>query len=105
MKKFDLEAAQRGEEICVVENKELAVRFIGVRASGSLIVESKDTRCGSWVLGTYATAELAMKPRKIVKWGRFILCKDSLYNTLEEAEEANETASVKYKIIRLEWEE
>ena len=64
MKPFDLEAAKRGEPICLISlsaNTTIPVRFVGTRSDGRVVIETTDG--GSTY--TYDAEALVMAPNRV----------------------------------------
>lgn len=64
MKPFDLEAAKRGDPICLTDGQ--LVDFIGVDSKGYIVVESDLNSCDR--IDTFYSGELYMAPKKRTVW-------------------------------------
>lgn len=84
MKPFDLEAAKRGEPICLADGQ--IVDFIGVDSKGYIVVESDL----NWAarIDCFYSGELHMAPKKRTVWVNLY----QYFDTQEDADAAHTIA-------------
>lgn len=100
MKPFNLEAAARGEPICITAG--VNCKFIGVDSKGWIVVEDADGDFDSFV-----QSDLAMAPKKRTVWVNFHTnpARAYYYNTSEEADDYQMHCRIGGKAYPVEIEE